>query len=469
MLSWKLQEQTSLRLFLFMLALGLAAVASGCGGGGMSSTPPGGNGATVAQVRMGDAPADRVISFELSVGPLTMTSTSGGTVTVLSSNRRLELTHLSATSEPLALLNVPQGSYSSATLTVANPEIVFINNLGQIVKLEPAFNQAITVNFTPAFNVGASAPVVNIDLNLANSLTFDGQGNITGVNITASSFSLSTATVAPENEQEFEDGELEDTSGTVTSVNGTSFVLTLGISGTTLTFATDSNTEFKDGASLGTMLNTVVTVEGVTRSDGSLYAKEVEGVENEGGAEVEGLITHVTGNPATQLAFTSDDGSGSGVDDTKIGVNFTVDVSGAGYKVNVGNIDTSGIGGLPAPPTFPFDGTTLHAGQRIEVETNSAVNGNSLVADKVSLQQQTLSGTISGLSGSAPTTFTLTVAPDSAFAMLSDSSTVTVYWQPGTDLHNLPHSLSNGDTVRVRGLVFFTGSNFNMIARRIMP
>jgi hypothetical protein len=463
---------------LFIIAMGVALVASGCGGamsnpapgGGTTSLPPGGGaGTTAAQVRLGDAPADRVISFEVSVGPITMKPTNGAAVTVLSSTRRLELTHLSATSEPLALLNVPQGSYSSATLTVANPEIVFINNVGQIVKLEPAFNQAITMNFSPTFNAGATAPMVNIDLNVAKSLTFDGQGNITGVNISASSFNLSSTTVAPESEQEFESGELEDTSGTVTSVNGTSFVLTLGVSGSVLTFATDSNTQFKDGATLTTMLNTVVTVEGVTRSDGTLYAKEVEGVENVGGAEIEGLITQVSGNPATQLTYTADDGSGSGMDDTKVGANFTVDVSGAGYKVQAGHIDNSGIGSLPAPPTFPFDASTIHPGQRIEIETSSAVTGNSLVADKVSLQPQTLSGTISGLSGSAPATFIVTVAPDSAFAMLSGSTTVIVHWQPKTDLHNLPHPLSNGDAVRIRGLVFFSGTSFNMIARRIMP
>ncbi len=468
MLSW--QNHRLVRVLLFILAIGVALAASGCGGGGMSSPPPGGGaGATAAQVRIGDAPADRVVSFEVSLGPITMTPTSGAAVTVLSSSRRLELTHLSATSEPLQLLKVPQGAYTSATLTAANPEVVFINNLGQIVKLEPAFNQTLTVNFSPTFNVGTAAPVVSIDLDVANSLTFDGQGNITGVNISAASFTISTATVAAENEQEFEDGELEDTTGTVTSVNGNSFVLSLGVSGTTLTFVADSNTEFKDGAALATMNNTVVTVEGVTRSDGSLYAKEVEGVEDVGGAEVEGLITQVTGNPATQLTFSADDGSGSGMDDTKVGSSFSVDVSGAGYKVNAGKIDTSGIGGLPAPPNFPFNEATVHAGQRIEIETHSAVSGNSLVAEKVSLQQQTLSGTVSGLSGSAPTTFTLTVASDSAFAMLSGSTTVTVFWQPGTDLHNLPHTLANGDKVRVRGLVFFTGAKFNMIARRITP
>jgi hypothetical protein len=461
--------------FIFLIVVGVLLSAVGCGGGG--STPPGGGGGgggggastTATQIKIGDAPADRVIAFEVTVGPITLTLSSGATVPVLSTTRRLELTHLSGTNEPLSLLKVPQGTYTGATLTVAHPEVVFINILGQIVKLEPDFSQAVTVAFSPAFTVGASAPVVNIDLNVANSLTFDGQGNVTGVNISGSSFKLSTSTVVGQDEQEFENGELEDTTGTVTSVSGNSFVLALGINGTSLTFTTDANTEFKDGATLATMTNTVVTVEGFTRTDGTLYAKEVEGVEDAGGAEVEGLISQVVGHPATQLTFVADDGSGSGMDNTKTGSSFTADVSGAGYKVSKGNVDTSGIGGLPSAPNFPFDAFTVHAGQRIEIETHNSVSGNSLIAEKLKLQQQAISGTVSGLSGSAPTTFTLTVAPDSAFAMLSGSTSVTVYWQPGTDLHDLPHALTNGDAVRVRGLLFFTGSKFNMIARRITP
>lgn len=453
-----------------MTVLALALAAAGCGGGAGSGGGGGGGTPTSAiQVKIGDAPADRVIAFEVTVGPISFTPSSGAPVTVLSGTRRVELTHLSGTSEPLSMLKVPQGSYTGATLTVASPEVVFINNLGQIVKLQPAVSQTVTVSFSPALSVSATTPVVSIDLNVANSLTFDGQGNVTGVSISTASFNLFTSTVAAENKQEPEDGELEDTTGTVSSVSGTSFVLVTGVTGTSLTFTTDANTQFSDGAALATMTNTVVTVEGVTKSDGTLYAKEVEGVENAGGAEVEGLVSQVTGNPATQLTFTADDGSGTGMDDTKTGSSFTVDVSGAGYKVSKGNIDNSGIGGLPAPPNFPFDATTIHSGQRIEIESHNSVSGTSLVAEKVKLQQQALTGTVSGLSGSAPTTFTLTVAQDSAFAMLSGLTTVTVYWQPGTDLHNLPHALANGDAVRIRGLVFFTGSKFNMIARRITP
>jgi Domain of unknown function (DUF5666)/Domain of unknown function (DUF4382) len=454
------------------VVMGLILSAAGCSGGSSSPSPnpgPGPSGQTATQVKMGDAPADRVVSFEVTVGPITMTPAGGSAVTVLSASRRLELSHLSGTNEPLALLNVPQGSYSSASITVSSPEVTFINSSGVLVKLQPAFNQAISVSFNPALMIGTGASVINIDLNVANSLTFDAQGNITGVSLSASSFVISTAAVAAEDRQDHEDGELEDLTGLVTAVSGSSFTLTVGQNGASLSFSTDANTEFNDGASLGTMLNTIVTVEGVTKSDGSLYAKEVEGIENETGVEAEGLITQIIGSPATQISFVADDGLGSGLDDSKVGTVLTADVSGAQYKVNKGNIDTSGIGGLPSPPDFPFDASTVHTGQRIEVESASSLNGSSLVAEKVKLQQQAVVGTVSGLPGSTsagPVTFTLTVAGDSAFAMLSGKTQITVFWQPGTDLHDLS-SVNNGDTVRARGLVFFTGTGFNMIARRI--
>jgi hypothetical protein len=260
------------------LAAGLTIATIACGGGASSSTttppgtvPPPATQSTATQIKIGDAPADRVISFEATVGPITMTPTSGTAVTVLSGTRRLEMTHLSGTNEPLALLNVPQGSYSSASLTVSHPEVTFINSAGVLVKLEPAFNQAITVNFSPALTVGANSMVVSIDLNVSKSLAFDAQGNVTGVSLSSSSFGLSTAAVAAEDKQGHDDGELEDTTGTITAVKGSSIDLMVGQNGVSLTFATDAATEFNDGASL--TVNTIVTVEGITKSDGTLYAK----------------------------------------------------------------------------------------------------------------------------------------------------------------------------------------------------
>jgi hypothetical protein len=87
--------------------------------------------------------------------------------------------------------------------------------------------------------------VVNIDLNVANSIATDVSGNITGFNLTGSSFTFSTKPIANANQQD-DDGELEDVTGLVTSVSGNSFTMNVGQSGAQLTFTTDNNTQFSD-------------------------------------------------------------------------------------------------------------------------------------------------------------------------------------------------------------------------------
>jgi hypothetical protein len=79
------------------------------------------------------------------------------------------------------------------------------------------------------------------------------------------------------------------------------------------------------------------------------------------------------------------------------------------------------------PFTPAFDGTTVFKGQRIETVSSTGMmqgggmggmmGGATITASEIDLEQQGLSGTVSGYTGnSAPTTFTLTVASDSAFA-----------------------------------------------------
>ena len=251
----------------------------------------------VAQFRMGDGPADRVISFEMTVGPVSLNPSSGSPISVISSPQRIELSHLSGTTAPLVAVEVPVGSYTGMTITASNPEVTFVNSLGQIMKIEPALNQTVTVNFNASVTIKSSS-VLSLDMNLANALTFDAQGNPTGVNLSPGAFTLSSAAVSSdENEQQEENGKIEDAVGTVTNVSGNSFTLSMGQSGSSLTFSTDSNTEFKDGASLVTLSNMMVKVEGITKADGTMYAKEVEGIGDDTGMEAEGMITSVSEIP----------------------------------------------------------------------------------------------------------------------------------------------------------------------------
>jgi hypothetical protein len=84
-----------------------------------------------------------------------------------------------------------------------------------------------------------------------------------------------------------------------------------------------------------------------------------------------------------------------------------------------------------------------------------------MAADKIKLREQALVGTVSAASASG---FTLTLNANSAFATLTGQSTVTVSVVSGTDLRVTP---ANGNTVRVRGLIFVNAGAYTMIASRV--
>lgn len=451
--------------FTFML-VALIALAAGCGGGGSATasnpgatpTPPAGT--TSTQVRFGDAPADSVIAFEVSVSALSLTPAAGGApiAVTVPANNRIELTHASGKFEPFLLGNLPQGTFSAANLTLVNSELTFLNGTGTAVHINGPASASITVPLSPNLTIGASALVLNIDVNVANSIT-TAAGVVNGIAFGPTSFSITSKAPGAASEQD-DDGEIEDVQGTVTAVNGSSFTLKVGQTGSSMTFSTDGTTQFKDGATtVASLLNQVVTVEGSTKSDGSLFAKEVEGLESNTGAEAEGLITAISG---TTLTVTAQDGIGNGFDDTKIGVSFSVNIAGLNaskFRVKAGN----GFGGGLPSATFPFDATTIHQGQRIEVDTNAAVppaNG-AISPDKINLQQQGVSGVVAN---AAANTFDINLATDSALRTISGQTVVHVTKNASTDSRV---AVANGGTVQVRGLLFWNGTSWQMIARRI--
>jgi hypothetical protein len=447
------------------MVIAALALATGCGGGGSSLTNPGPTptpppGTTSSQVRFGDAPADSVIAFEVSVSALSLTPAGGGSpvsVTV-PANNRIELTHASGKFEPFVAGNLPQGTFSAANLTLVNSELTFLSSTGTPVHINGPATASISVPLSPNLTIGASPLVLSIDVNIANSVTLSG-GVINGISFGPTSFNITAKAPGAQANQQDDDGEIEDVQGTVTAVNGSSFTLKLQ-NGSSLTFTTDSTTQFKDGVTgVAGLLNQVITVEGFTKSDGSLFAKEVEGLENQNGAEVEGLITAISG---TTLTVTAQDGIGSGMDDTKVGATFTVNIAGlqaSKFRVKAGN----GFGGSLPNASFPFDAATIHQGQRIEVDTDAAVppaNG-AITPDKINLQQQGVSGTVANATAG---TFDINLAADSALRTISGQTVVHVTRNSSTDSRV---SVANGATVQVRGLLFWNGTSWQMIARRI--
>jgi hypothetical protein len=439
-------------VIVLLLALGLLLALTGCGGNNTTNLTAGNT-----QVKIGDAPADSVIAFELTVTQVSLTDSTGKSVTVFTGSREIELAHLAGTVEPMALANVPAGTYSKASINYSGAEVTYIPTAGT-TPVQKNFNTTGTATATPTspITIGNGTNILSIDVNLAQSLTFDAGGNPTAVN---PAFAISSVALPPSEAEEKneESGEVEDAVGTVSAAPANnSFILSLRMTGQSATFNVSASTQFSDGLTSFADIKQgmLLKVDATTASTGTAFnATKVELVEASG-SEVEGLVT-VTNSPLTQFTIVAADGAGSGMSASSLGSNINVTVNASTkFRANTNNIDMSGL-------SFTFTGPVK--GQHVEVEAATPVTAGAVTADKVLLVKQGLTGTASAVSSG---TFTLTLAADSAFAKLTGVTTVTVHQQPGTELKGIT-SVTNNASVKVRGLLFFDGVNYQFVAGRI--
>ena len=451
------------KLFTMMVLFAALLILAGCGGmyGGGTTAPPATSGATTMVVNMSDAPADRVIAFEITVTSINLFRTDNTMYSALSSPRHVELTHLAGSTEPVALPALPQGTYKSATVDLSSPEVIYIDNSGAQVKKElPNATFSLSIPFNPNLVVGTSPVVLKFDVDVSSSVTIDpATGNVT-VNPVIHVTQAMVPDVSHEDQEDLDDGQFEHIVGQVTAASAQSFTINLAGSGTSLTFVTDPSTKIEGASSTAALpLNSTVRVEGTTQPDGTVRAKEVE-VVSMSGSELEGLVVATTGSPVSSFDVVVQDGNGAGMGTAALGTTKTVTIgTNTRFRADTGDID---LGGLSLPD---FSAASLSKGQRVEAESDNSRIGTNLAADAVKLQSQALVGAISGASS---TQFTLTVADDSAFKLLTGKSTLTVFTQRNTKLNN-GATITNAAIVKIRGLVFFdsVSGNFRMVAGRI--
>ena len=420
---------------------------TGCGGGNnttMTASP--GN----TFIQTGDAVNDQIAKFELTISSITLTGVSPTATTgnLLSRPSEVEFTHQAGTFEPLTLANVPQGTYNGATVTVSNPTVVVIN--GTTPAKVTATLSSTTVNVTFAnITVGTSPQFINFDLDLAGSVILNGPP-ITAATVNPK-FNV-TSTTAPsagnEGNEDHDDGELEDVHGAVKSISAPNFTVTT--KSTDITLATDANTQFKDGITQLSDLKVgdIVEVDGITKSDGIKLATKVERESGQNGEEAEGLISALD-NPLTKITIVHQvDSSNMTATTLDIGVN-----SSTVYSVRTDKLNIS---------SSVFDATHIGKGQRIEADASSNTT-TPVMASKVKLREQALVGTVAASPAPTSSGFTLNINASSAFGSLTGVTSVPVTIANGATLKTTPTA---GTTIRVRGLVFFNGGAYSMIAVR---
>jgi hypothetical protein len=227
---------------------------------------------------------------------------------------------------------------------------------------------------------------------------------------------------------------------------------------------------------MGMMSNgVIVSVDGITQADGSLLAQHVEYKWNNGGMMGGGIVTGITGNPPTQLNIVAHNGIGGGMMMSAIAGNITVNVSSSTpYSADSDNVD---LANLPFTPIF--DSASIAKGQKIDVVSGGSMMGGggmmgggssfgTINASQVELEQQGFFGTVTNYTpNGSQASFTLTLPPDSAFTTLTGVSSITVYKQNGTQMHNLS-AIANGNQVQVRGLLFYDSGAYKLVSTWIV-
>jgi hypothetical protein len=436
------------RVAMFFAVLGVAFVLAlaGCG----SKQNPAQTAATMVMLQTGDASSDQIVKFELTISSVTLTGTGGtpNTANLLGGPAEVEFTHQAGTFEPLSLSHVPPGTYSGATFTVSNPEVVAVISGAPVELMAALSSTTVSVSFNPNITIGNSPMFLNFDLDLANSVTISGSSAMVSPH-----FNVSTSTISPdENNEDDNNGGIEDVLGKVTAIASPNF--TIQTNSTTLTFATNASTHFEDGISQLSDLKVgdIVEVDGITQSDGTALATQVEREENQNGEEVEGVISALD-NPLTKITIVrQEDSTGSSISPLTVAIAVN---SSTVYSTRTDKLNIS------APP---FDAAHIGKGQRIEADTGN--NSSPLLATRIKLREQALIGTVAPSPAPTASGFTLNLSSTSAFGNLAGVTSIPISIVSGTELRN-GISITPAATVRVRGLVFFNSGAYTMIATRI--
>lgn len=429
-------------LLISLFSVVFALALTGCGGSNNNPVQVTGTSTTV---KFGDATNDQIAKFELTVSSITLagSGTTAATANLLAAPVEFEFSHAAGAFEAVSLSKVPAGSYSGATLTWSNPEIVTIAN-GVPTKITPSpTSGTATITLTTPITIGTTTSFLNFDLDLTKSL------DLTKTPAALTPTFTMTATSVPANtDNEGDDnGEEDDVHGSVTAITAPKFTIKTE-AGASVDFATDANTQFKDGITklADLKVGDIVEVDAKTQTDGTKLATKVEREGGEAGEEAEGLINALD-NPLTKITIVHQ------VDSTSSAAPTTVDVSvnsSTQYSVRADKLGVTGT----------FDATHIGKGQRIEADADG--QASPIVARKVKLREQALVGTVSNATA---TSFTLTPSSTSAFAQQAGATvTLAVTIANGANLKVTP---ANNATVRVRGLVFVSGTTYTMTAVRV--
>ncbi|MGA2353167.1 MAG: DUF5666 domain-containing protein [Terriglobales bacterium] len=479
--SWLAASSASSFYFLSALTLLLGiGITTGCGSNTTTPPPPKFMGNTSLTVLLASTGNDQVTRFAVELQTLTLTSQSGKTVTLSSSQQPSEFMHLNGGIEPLTTVSIPQDIYTSATATLGAVFVCLaqVPGGGLGISNYSLVNQGPTVNLASPITVTGTSMALLLNMQVSSSAVFPAcwtsppfEGFSMTPTFDLTPFALSSSPTNSGN------GKVSGLDAEVASVGMTGSTLTLTIPGgpfgtRTLSASSNNQTVFQgiSGASAlspGMFLN----VDGAIQSDGSLLATRIAVEDPLAINEFSGPLMSVdsVGQILMQYGRTE---LGTLVPDNGQSVYFDTpyfNFSNAAFNVS-GQL--TNVQSLPFVPSFTA--ANMVAGQNVGITSPTFLleGGTYTPANTITLVPQTINGTVvSSQQAGNFTDYTVSLASYDLFptlavqpgqtTLLNNPSQVEVYVDSNTQMLNT-QALAPGSTLRFYGLVFNDGGTLRM-------
>lgn len=480
---------SGVRLILSVLLATAATLTIGCGSGG--SVGPSGSqfsGNTSVTVALTSTANDQLTELDLEFQSLTLTSQSGKTVALLSTQQPSEFVHLNGGIDVLTTVSVPQDIYTTATATIGGAQFTCLTLTPQNSPAGGGIDiSTYAYGYTPTSQVTATLPLpitvtgssmgLLLNLMVSQSVSYS-SCYPSGMYSITPTFNLTPLTIAPQ-PTNAGNGKLSGLEGGIASLNtdGSGFTLSVaeGPFGTrSLPVTSTGATVFQGVSGLSTLsAGMFVNMDGGLQSDGSLLATRVA-VEDPSAVNVmTGPLLEVSTEVPDLLIYGRQEqgplisalGGPSGL---YAGAPY-FDFSNAVFQIS-GQL--TNLQSLPFAPEF--SASNMVPGQNVDLTSPALIvsGGVYTPANTITLIPQTSDGEV--VSSSTNGSFTIyqvalasydlfpvfAVQPGQA-NLLNNPSEIEVYVDSNTQKLN-SQPLAPGSTLRFYGLVFNDNGTLRM-------
>ncbi len=424
----------------------------------------------------------------MTVNQISLTTSAGKTVSLTNTPVMLQFMPWNGSSSPLLTVSVPQGTYTSATVSVSNAGFTYLHMdpLQGLYTSTDAYSGSTAnavVQLAHPLAITGNAMGLDLDLDVSASATLNGYNPNPSTYTIQPTFRVSTFAVPLQANSSI--GRCYGIPGQISSVDAAGQTITFiqaGLpttSSPTFTVGVNASTQFEGITSASSLaVGNFVALDLALQADGSYAATRIEVLQDPGATNVgTGLVMQVDPS-ASRISFGSLQQQGTDLSalPTGFGSAYVYD-SSTRFQISA---QAPYLTSLPFPAVFTSN--TLAAGQNVVVGSGqiSYSGGIFTKATSLTLTPQLIDAQIASVASSGSyTVYTVFLADYDTIVQLNSpgsgvvdrilpaANAVSVYVNSSTAI-NTTTPLTAGSTARFHGLLFNDAGTLRLVADRIL-